>query len=165
MRSTQQCGTYPTGKPLCWLLPHPPFLLTGISPIFAGIFRQGDLKKICAEWRIKNPNAIALRVTLRRLRYLNLPQVAETNTPFLMDVAGKCLLYDEFRTNHSNKERYHVVHHHRNSNYPVVARLFRFEHKPEFPENRRVDPHSDCSCRHPHHSESVGDHLVPSYKK
>lgn len=26
---------------------------------------------------------------------LNLPQVAETNTPCLLDAAGKCLLYDE----------------------------------------------------------------------
>jgi hypothetical protein len=45
----------------------------------------------------------------------------------------------------------------------MVARLFRFEHKPKFPENRRVDPHSGCSCRHPHHSESVGDHLASHY--
>ncbi len=102
-------------------------------------------------------------ICILRLGSILLPQVAETNTPCLMDAARKCLLYDEFRTNHSNKEKYHVVHHHRNSNHPVVARLFRFEHKPEFPENRRVDPHSGCSCRHPHHSKSVGDHLATHF--
>lgn len=91
---------------------------------------------------------------------LHLPQMAETKPPQSMDATRKCLLYDEYRTNHSNKEIYHVVHHYRNSNHPVVAWLFRFEHKPEFPKNRRVDPHSGCSCRHPHHSESVRDHLV-----
>ena len=80
-----------------------------------------------------------------------------------MDAAGKCLLYDEFRTNHSNKEKSHVVHHHRNSNHSVVARLFRFEHKSKFPENGRVDSHSGCSCRHPYHFESVRDHLVSHF--
>jgi hypothetical protein len=45
----------------------------------------------------------------------------------------------------------------------MVARLFRFEHKPKFPENRRVDPHFDGSCRHPHHSKPVGDHLASQF--
>jgi hypothetical protein len=45
----------------------------------------------------------------------------------------------------------------------VVARLFRLEHKPKFPENWRVDPHSGCSCSHPHHPKYVGDHLAPHF--
>jgi hypothetical protein len=95
----------------------------------------------------------------------NLPQVAETNPPRLMDAARERLLYDEFRKNYSNKEKYHVVHNHRNSNHPVVARLFRFEHKPKFPEDRQLDPHSDCTCRHSYRSESVRDHLASSHKR
>ena len=63
----------------------------------------------------------------------------------------------------AQKEKSHVVHHHRNSDHPMVAGLFRLEHKPKFPENGRVDPHTGCSCRHPHHSESVGDHLGPHF--
>ena len=31
--------------------------------------------------------------------HLHLPQVAETNTPRMMDAAGKCLLYHESRPN------------------------------------------------------------------
>jgi hypothetical protein len=76
-----------------------------------------------------------------------------------VDAVGECLLYDELKTKSFNKEKYHVVHHHRNSNHPMVARLFGFEHKSKFPENRRMDPYSGCSCRNPHHSKSVGDHL------
>lgn len=60
----------------------------------------------------------------------------------------------------AQKEKSHVVHHHRNSNHSVVAWIPRFEHKPKFPENRRMDPHSGCSCRHTHHSKSVRDHLA-----
>jgi hypothetical protein len=41
------------------------------------------------------PVVIALLFT-RKHPLFNLPQVAETNTPWLMDVAGVCLLYDEF---------------------------------------------------------------------
>ena len=51
----------------------------------------------------------------------------------------------------------------RDSNNPVVAWLFGWEHKSKFPENRQLDPHSACYCRDPHRSEPVGDHLTPLF--
>jgi len=39
-----------------------------------------------------------------------LPQVAETNTPRLMDAAGECLLYYEFRPNvHLEVYRFQIL--------------------------------------------------------
>ena len=51
----------------------------------------------------------------------------------------------------AQKEKSHVVDYHRNSSHPVVARLFRSEHKPGFPANRQLDSHSDRDRRHPRH--------------
>ena len=49
---------------------------------------------------------------------------------------------------------------HRNSNHLVAARLFGWEHKPELPENRQLDPCFDRYRRYPHPFETNGDHLV-----
>jgi hypothetical protein len=57
------------------------------------------------------------------------------------------------------KEKSHVVDYHRNSGNSVATRLFRPEHKSEFPANRQLDTHSARSCRHPLRFKSVGDHL------
>jgi len=65
----------------------------------------------------------------------------------------------------TQKEKYYAVHHYRNFDHPVAARLFRFQHKPEFPENRRVDPHFDCSRCHPHHPKPIRDHLASHTKE
>ena len=43
----------------------------------------------------KMPGVTALLFT-RKNPLVNLPQVAETNTPRPMDAAGECSLYDEF---------------------------------------------------------------------
>jgi len=59
-RAIQGVGLAKFVQYLHWLLPHLPVLLMGISPIFADIFRRGNPEKIRADWRIKNPNAIAL---------------------------------------------------------------------------------------------------------
>lgn len=48
-----------------------------------------------------------------------------------------------------------------NSSNPVAPRLFGWKHKSKLPENRQLDSHSACYCRHPNRSERVGDHLDP----
>ena len=54
---------------------------------------------------------------------------------------------------------------HRNFSNPMAARLFRWKHKPKFPENRRLDPRSDRYCRHTHHIARVGDRVGPRFVK
>jgi hypothetical protein len=51
------------------------------------------------------------------------------------------------------------VDYHRNSNNPVAAWLFRWQHQSKFPENRQLDSHPARYCHNPSHSEPVRDHL------
>ncbi len=59
----------------------------------------------------------------------------------------------------AQKEKSHVMDYHRNSSYPVAARLFRAEHKSRVPANRRLDPHSDRDRRHPRHIAPPRDNV------
>lgn len=47
-----------------------------------------------------------------------------------------------------------------NSINPVAARLFRSEHKPKLPANRRLDPYSDRHRGDSRYFEVIGDRLV-----
>ena len=47
----------------------------------------------------------------------------------------------------------------------VAARLFRAKHKLKFPENRQLDPYSDCYCPHTAHFELTRGNLNRSHFK
>ena len=51
---------------------------------------------------------------------------------------------------------------HCNSSNSVAARLFRWEHKSKFSENRQLDPYVDRYRRHPYYFEGVGNRVGPS---
>jgi hypothetical protein len=55
------------------------------------------------------------------------------------------------------------VDHHRNFGNPVVARLFRSEHKSKLPANRQLDSYFDRHRRHTRRFEPVKDHIDPRF--
>jgi len=56
------------------------------------------------------------------------------------------------------------VDNHRNSHYPVAARIFGWKHQPKLSENWQLDPCSGRYRRHLYPFETIGDRFVLDFR-